>query len=268
MRILFDRKNFKIFSAVLILLIFLNIIVFSSWGHRIFSVIVNPGSSWLRKSSQNLEDSEKSREELEEEVSSLQEKLLKSEVELAKFNSTEEENSKLRQYLNFLNNKSAKYVLANVVWQENLLNFSHYNQNIVIDRGSRDGLYEGLAVVNEAGVIVGKIIAVEKDSSRVCLINNSFCQMAVSLSNEERTVGLAEGDLGLSVKISFVSQSEKVNVGDQIITSGLEKNIPRGLAVGRVNNVEQEVNDIWQKINAEALFNINDLNIVSVIVPQ
>jgi rod shape-determining protein MreC len=92
--------------------------------------------------------------------------------------------------------------------------------------------------------------------------------MAVSLSNENRTVGLAEGDLGLSVKISFVSQSENIKVGDQVITSGLEKNIPRGLAVGRVNNVEQEVNDIWQNINAEALFNINNLNIVSVILPQ
>lgn len=268
MRILFDRKNFKIFLAVLILLIFLNIIFFSSWGHRLFLNISKPGASFFRKNSQDIDKPDKSKKELEEELAILQEKLLKNEVELAKFNSTEEENSKLRQYLNFFTNNSRKYVVANVIWQENLLNFSHYNQNIVIDKGRKDGLFEGLVVINEIGVVIGKIIAVEDNSSRVCLINNSFCQMAVSLSNENRTVGLAEGDLGLSVKISFVSQSENIKVGDQVITSGLEKNIPRGLAVGRVNNVEQEVNDIWQNINAEALFNINNLNIVSVILPQ
>lgn len=268
MRILFDRKNFKIFLAVFALLIFLNIIAFSSWGHRFFSAVAKPATSFFRKNSENVDNSKKSKDELEAEVADLQERLLKSEVELAKFNSTEEENSKLRQYLNFFSNDSVKYVIANVVWQENLLNFSHYNQNIIIDRGRKDGLLEGLVVLNEAGVVVGKIIEVEDNNSRVCLINNSFCQMAVSLSNEDRTVGLAEGDLGLSVKISFVSQSENIKVGDQVITSGLEKNIPRGLAVGRVNNVEQEINDIWQKINAEALFNINNLNIVSVVLPQ
>lgn len=268
MKISFDRKNLKIFLAVFLLLIFLNIIAFSSWGHRLFSLVVNPGSFFFRESSQSINSPKNSKEDLREENIILQERLLKSEVELAKFNSTEEENSKLRQSLSFFNNTSFKYVVANVIWQENLLNFSHYNQNIVIDKGKKDGLYEELAVVNEAGVIVGKIIGVEENSSRVCLIHNSFCQMAVSLSNENRTVGLAEGDLGLSVKINFVSQSESVKVGDQVITSGLEKNIPRGLAIGRINNVEQEVNDIWQKVNAEALFSISNLSVVSVILPQ
>lgn len=92
--------------------------------------------------------------------------------------------------------------------------------------------------------------------------------MTVSLGSEDRTIGLAEGDMGLSIKVSFVSQSENIKVGDQLITSGLEKDIPRGLAVGRVNNVEQEVNNIWQNINAEALFDVNNLSIVSVILPQ
>ena len=268
MRNLFKKKNLRIFLAVLFLLIFFNIAFFSSWSHRLFFNISKPGASFLRKSSQNIDNPSKSRSELEEEVVALREKLLKSEVELAKFTSTEEENAKLRQSLNFFNNNSLKYVIANVIWQENLLNFAHYNQNIVIDKGSKDGLFEGLALVNEQGVVVGKIISVESNKSRACLINNSFCQMTVSLGSEDRTIGLAEGDMGLSIKVSFVSQSENIKVGDQLITSGLEKDIPRGLAVGRVNNVEQEVNNIWQNINAEALFDVNNLSIVSVILPQ
>lgn len=268
MSILGDRKKFRLILAVFGLLIFLNIIGFSGWGRRLFSHIINPSAKTLRENSQGLTDEKKTRAKLSEEIFWLEEERQLNEVDLAKLYSLEEENNRLREYLKFFNESSFRYVLANVVWQENLLNFSHYNQNIVIDKGSRDGLREGLAIVSETGVIIGKIIEVEDRSSRVCLINNNFCKMAVSLSNSTQSIGLAEGDLGLSIKVNFVSQNEVVNVGDRILTSGLERDIPRGLAVGKINYVNQEVNDVWQNINAEALFSINNLSIVAVIIPE
>lgn len=268
MSILGDRKKFRLILAVFGLLIFLNVIGFSAWGRRLFSQIINPGAKIIRESSSGLTDEKKTRSSLLEEISLLEEEKQLNEVDLAKFYSLEEENAQLRGYLNFFNERSFRYILANVVWQENLLNFSHYNQNIVIDKGGRDGLREGLAIVSETGVVIGKIIEVEDKSSRVCLINNNFCKMAVSLSNSTKSIGLAEGDLGLSIKVNFVSQNEVVNIGDRIITSGLERDIPRGLAVGKINYVNQEVNDVWQDINAEALFSINNLSIVAVIIPE
>ena len=92
--------------------------------------------------------------------------------------------------------------------------------------------------------------------------------MAVTANNSDHSIGLAEGNLGLSIKLNYVSQSETLNINDMIITSGLEPDIPRGLAVGRINFINQEVNDIWQDVNAEALFDVNNLSIVSVIIPK
>lgn len=263
-----DKKIYRIFLAVITLLVFFNIIGFSSFGQKALSKIFYPGSLFVKNLSPAFSLDAKSKPELIENVLNLERILESNQAELAKLYSLEEENEKLRQYLKFFKENSYEYILARVLWQENLLNFSSSNQNIVINKGENDGLRAGLAVVNEAGVIIGKIIEVSETSSRVCLINNNFCKMAISVNNSNSSVGLAEGDLGLSIKLNFVAQDEKVSVGNMIITSGLEKDIPRGLAVGKINNVEQEVNDIWQKVNAEALFNINNLNIVSVIIPN
>ncbi|MFA5644046.1 MAG: rod shape-determining protein MreC [Patescibacteria group bacterium] len=265
---LIDPKKYKFFLAVFLLLVFLNIVGFSSLGQRMLAKIVHPISFLGQKLSKNLNNKTKSKSKLLEEITILEKKLELEEVDLAKLYSLEEENKKLREYLNFFDDSSFDYVLANIVWQDNLLNFSNYNQNLVINKGEQAGLRSGLAVVNESGVIVGKVVEVNEKNSRICLINNNFCKMAVSINNSSGSVGLAEGNLGLSIKLNFISQGEVVSVGDRIITSGLERDVPRGLALGRVNYVNQEINDIWQNISAEPLFNINNLNIVAVIIPN
>lgn len=263
------RKKYNFFLAVVLLLIFLNIIGFSSFGQKILGGAVNSVAVNFRKIFKSSESEQgKSREQLREEIDWLSDQLAGREAELAQYYALAEENEKLRQYLNFLDQNNFDYVLANIVWSENLLNLSNYNQNLVIDKGRADGLSLGLVAVNESGLVIGKIIEVNERNSRLCLISNNFCKLAVSANNSDRSVGVAEGNLGLSIKLNYVSQSESLNLGDMIITSGLEKNIPRGLAVGRINFINKEINDIWQEVNAEALFNLNNLNIVSVIVPK
>ena len=261
------KKRYKFFLAVVLLLIFLSLIGFSSFGQRVLSGLVNNVGKKVRNIS-NKESSKESKTELIGEVAILKSQVASKEAELAKLYSLEEENKKLKQYLNFFEENSFDYVMANVVWQENLLNFSTYNQNLVINKGNDDGLKVGLVVVNESGVVVGKIIEVNNKNSKLCIISNNFCRLAVSVNNSQQSIGLAEGNLGLSIKLNYVSQSENLNIGDMIMSSGLESNIPRGLAVGRINFINKEVNDIWQDVNAETLFNINNLNIVSVIIPK
>jgi rod shape-determining protein MreC len=262
------RKKYKIFLAVVLLLIFLNIIGFSSFGQKILGGMVNSISSGLRSSSTKKSDNKATKAQLIDENIVLKSQIESKEAELANFYSLQEENEKLKKYLNFFETNSYDYVLANVVWQENLLSFSNYNQNLVINKGSDDGIRTGLAVINESGVIIGKIIEVNNKSSKLCIISNNFCKMAVTVNNFDHSIGLAEGNLGLSIKLNYVSQGETLGINDMIITSGLEPDIPPGLAVGRINFINQEVNDIWQDVNAEALFNVNNLSIISVIIPK
>ncbi len=267
--IFFKRNKFyKIIIAVFLLLVFLNFINFSSFGRRIFSIVVEPGTSYSKNLSEKLFVNKKNKKELEDKILILEEKIQSTDVEMARLYSLEDENNSLRNHLSFFNDKSFDYVLANVLWQENFLNFSHYNQNIIINKGSDNNLRPGLAVLNEFGIVVGRIIDVQEKQSRVCLMNNNFCKMAVSVNNNDRSIGLAEGNLGLSIKLNFVPQNEVINIGDMIISSGLESDVPRGLAVGKVNYINQDVSDIWQNISIEPLFNTNKLGIVSIIIPK
>jgi len=181
---------------------------------------------------------------------------------------SESENKKLRQFLNFPKNNDRTYILANVISQDNFLDAEKSGQNIVIDRGSKDGLRPGLALVNADGVVVGKIIETDNKTSHACLLTNNICKMAVAILNNGHTIGISEGDLGLTVKIDYVDQTETVTINDIVITSGLETDVPAGLVLGRVNQIKNNQNDVWQNISVEPLANFNDLGIISVVLPK
>jgi rod shape-determining protein MreC len=176
----------------------------------------------------------------------------------------EEENRSLRQHLTFLSSKQSHYVMSNIIYggDPNLV-----NQQLVIDRGLRDGVMAGLMILDNNGQVVGKVLSVEDSTASICLVTNSSCQFAATVMNKNKTVGVTKGELGLTIKMDFIPQTEAINKGDQVFTSGLEKNIPRGYVIGRVAEVKKENNALWQTAKIESLSNLNELSTVSVILP-
>ena len=197
----------------------------------------------------------------------LQQTVAKLTVENAQFKEVEQDNIKLRAQLNFLSANKYKNVLANVISQNLVFDIKEGDQDIVIDKGSNDGIKEGVGVIDENGVIIGKISEVRDNLSKVCLTTNRNCKFAATIQNQNRTMGITEGDLGLTVKMNYIPQSEKINNGDTVITSGLGGNISRGLVIGKVSQINNHSNEIWQDVNIEPLFDINTLTIVTVLIP-
>lgn len=264
-----DKKIYKIILAVLGLLIFLNFFGFLDPINRVIGDGFNFFATRIRgKSSETLSRGQ-DKTILIKKIEELEFTLSRERVDLALLSSLKKENEQFRNFFNFFeDNDFNNYLLADVVWQDNLLNFSSTNQNLVINKGEADNVVPGLAVVNEFGVLVGKVIEVEQDYSKICLSSNSFCKFAVALNNDDNSSGLAEGNLGLSVSIDFVAQNEEVDVGEIVFTSGLESNIPKGLYLGQVVNIEKRENDIWQDIIVEPFFDLKNLNEVAVILPN
>ncbi len=188
-------------------------------------------------------------------------------IENASLKKMEEENIKLRQYLDFFDDHEGfKKVMANVVARE-VLSQEQEKSDLIIDRGSGDGLYEGLVVMDEKGAVVGKIVAVEERSSRLKIVTDQECKLAAAVLSGSRTVGTTAGNLGLTINLDFVPQSAMIKPGDIIVTSGLEPNIPSGLAIGRVTMVDKGTNQIWQKVNAEPVVDFDKIFIVAVVLP-
>ena len=198
------------------------------------------------------------------EALSLKNELNKLKEENVRLSLFEEENIELRKYLKFFESKKKHFILANIIAQGET---NIVNQTTILDKGSNNGLMPGLAVTNGSGQVVGKIMSITPESSTMCLINQTECQFATSIQNETRTIGITHGDLGLTMKIDYIPQSEKIKNGQIVITSGLEKNIPRGLVIGQINEVTKENNALWQSAKLESLVDLNSLAIVSILLP-
>ncbi len=216
--------------------------------------------------SNSYEDSQKQKD-IFSHAAILEQEVVRLTVDNAKFKELEQDNIKLREQLSFLSANKYKNILANVISQNLVFDIKEGDQDIVIDRGSKDGIKEGLGVIDENGVIIGKISEVRDNLSKICLTTNRSCKFAATIQSQDRTMGITEGDLGLTIKMNFIPQSEKINIGDTVITSGLGGNISRGLVIGKVSQINNRSNEIWQDVNIEPLFNLNTLTIVTILTP-
>jgi rod shape-determining protein MreC len=187
--------------------------------------------------------------------------------ENTKLKMVEEENKLLREHLLFLAKNKYRYVISNVISRGDLSDTLSKTETIIIDKGKNDGIYEGLGIVSHQGVIVGKVVEAKDNIAKVYLTNNSRCKLAATILNEDKTSGITEGELGLTIRMGFIPQDRNIVTGDVVVTSGLEESIPRGLVIGRVIGVSRESNELWQTATIEPLVSSEDLVIVSVLLP-
>ncbi len=266
-----SRKNPILIAAVVFgLLIFLHLLGILRPLERGLSYIAKPIGARFHAWGTNFGfsyEEKREKEELLTEISRLEAEAAKLAIDSARCLMIEEENNKLRNQLDFAASNDFKTVMANIIAKEGSLPAEESSRDIIIDKGSRDGLKFDMGVLSEEGIIIGKVIELKDDSARVCLTTSPGCQLAASLQNSDKTQGLTDGRLGLTIMMDYIPQLEKINIGDTVITSGLSSTIPRGLVVGRVTDVRSESNEVWQSATIEPLINLNNLTVVSVILP-
>jgi rod shape-determining protein MreC len=141
---------------------------------------------------------------------------------------------------------------------------SAWFRTIVINKGQRDGVRKGFPVVTSEGV-VGKVTRVSSRSSVVLLVidRNSAVDC---LAQRTRTRGILEGEGGGRCYLRYVSRTEDIQIGDHIVTSGLEGIFPKGLSLGEVAKVEKKAYGLFQEIEIMPSADLGRLEEVMVIV--
>mgnify|MGYP001347560561 CR=1 FL=1 len=263
------KKNnpFLISLAVAVLLLFLHLVGLLGGLENLFASAVRPLSSRLYGWSASLSSSYQSNKDaagLNAEIESLRHQVAGLTVANSNLQETEEENEKLRSALKFQEESRLQMVTASIIAKEEA---GQDNRDLVIDRGSQDGVRSGLGVISEEGMIVGKVVETKDRTALICLVTSPNCRLAAAVQNQNKTQGLTDGDLGLTIKMSYIPQLEKIAGGDLVMTSGLDGEIPRGLVIGRVAQVKNESNEVWQEATIEPVLNFNNLTVVSVIIP-
>lgn len=209
-------------------------------------------------------ESEKSFAEIKNKVNELTEENHKLIVENARIAEIEQENSSLRKFLNFFNTTPRSYVISNVI-ARGLSNSVSQQQSITLDHGSFDSIRVGMPIIDNEGVLLGKITETKEHLSQGCLLFDDSCRMAVAIQGQPATIGVIQSDLSLTLKIDFIPHSKQISENQIVVTSGLEEGMPAGLVIGRISQVIKEGNELWQHALVEPISNFQNIKIVTVI---
>jgi rod shape-determining protein MreC len=139
---------------------------------------------------------------------------------------------------------------------------NHWYSSRIIDKGTSSGLSKDSAVISPEGV-VGRVIYPSHGSSVVQLITDLDSGVGVLLENS-RTQGVMKGGGGREPAIDFISSSEKVTIGEKVLTSGLDQIYPKGLLVGYVSSVSLS-KQVFQRIGVSVAANLQKLEYVLVL---
>jgi rod shape-determining protein MreC len=173
----------------------------------------------------------------------------------------EKDNAELRKQLDFKQKQVDQTVAADVIGN----NLDGTEQTLVINQGSDAGVALDQPVVVGSGILIGKVIKAEKTIAMIRLINDNRSRIGATILNDERSQGVVEGGYGISLRMQFIPRNENVKIGDQIVTSGLEDKIPRGLLIGTVAVVENEAYQPFQQAILTPAVNLTKLTLVTVL---
>jgi rod shape-determining protein MreC len=156
----------------------------------------------------------------------------------------------------------ASYFFASVIGAD----ASNLYKSIIIDKGARDGVVNSMAVVDKYGNLVGRTInPVSLGEATVQLLTDDNSGVSV-YSKDHRVTGVLAGD-GKSGTcwLKYVQATDtELAVGEDLITSSLDRIYPPGIKAGRVVSIVSD-NSLFKRIAVRPFFNFSDLNFVAVL---
>jgi rod shape-determining protein MreC len=181
-------------------------------------------------------------------------------VRLAESENEKKENAMLRDQLNLAPRKKFNLVSSFVIGQDP----QRLGSWILIDKGEADGMAPGMPVIAYEGILIGKIEEVFRNSSKVVLLTDS--ESAVNASDMETSArGILKGEYNLGIILDRVAQTEALNVGDTVITSGLGGDLPKGLLIGKILEIRTTGDKLFQQAVVAPRIKYTDLESVFVI---
>jgi rod shape-determining protein MreC len=143
------------------------------------------------------------------------------------------ENAALRQLLHYRADPERPTAVTGRVVADAGGPFVH---TVLINVGAEDGVADGMAAVNERGLI-GRVIGVGRRSARVLLLTDFNSRIPVMVE-PSRDQAILAGNNSRRPTLVFLPLNPRLAVGNAVVTSGRGGVLPPGLAIGTVTSID------------------------------
>lgn len=145
-----------------------------------------------------------------------------------------QENEELKTLLNFIGTKTTKYQTVRLVAKPN----QTYRSSIIINAGRNQGIKENHVIIGRKSVI-GRVVNVENNTSRVLTIDDETSKIPVITSNSWQK-GILTGHGNNSMTIEYLDKDHNIKAGDYVFSAGDGDFLPPGIFVGIVTKVNKQ----------------------------
>ena len=200
------------------------------------------------------------REEIVSQNQQLKEENLNLKSQMQQIYRLESENKRLYKLINSKPKTENTYLFADIVSTSKILN----KHQILINRGSRNGIKLGSSIVNADG-IVGHVIRDQIFASEVLLISDLEHAIPVEIVRTGlRSIAIGTGEFN-KLRINTLPTNSNLQKDDIVITSGLGGRYPEGFPVGTITEISREVGNPFLEVEVLPFANLKTINEVWVI---
>lgn len=225
----------------------------TGWASSLLSTSIHKVESTKNIAEKLLESSERIRE--------LEQKLTDSELEVSTLRRQARDTNTLRQLLGLKKKMARKTIACEVVAR----NPDNWFDQAVLDKGSKEGVLKGSAVITADGV-VGQVVSTSEHAAVVRLITDPDQKLGVVIKRIGLP-GIITGNGQNLAVMDFVPVGTNVDVGDKIVCFGKGGTFPDNHPVGTIAAVRRDNNGASMQIDVKLSENCYDLNQVLVLPP-
>jgi rod shape-determining protein MreC len=183
---------------------------------------------------------------LEEKLSLLKKENLDLKIKLQELESLKGENVRLRKISKESSALSSKQTIVKVI----NTSASPTKKVILIDKGTKHGIYQGQNVIGTKG-LVGQIIETNSLSSKVMLITEPTHDIPGQINRTGQKVIVSGSDNDEKLIINYANINSDIVVGDEISTSGIANRFKPKIPIGIITKVGDNLDAEFKEVEIQ-----------------
>ncbi len=170
------------------------------------------------------------------------------------------ENAQLRKLIGIQEQSRFKILISQILYTPN----NPLSQRVVIDRGANSNITPGQAVSDHQG-IVGQVVRVMENKSEVALLDDRDMIIPIQIARNGLRGALHGNGRGRPLELRHMAAVSDIQVGDVLMTSGIDGVYPPGFAVATVDKVDRNVDKNFAYVYCSPVGGVNRFRHVMIL---